>query len=210
MPRILFLALVFCLSTIVVNADPFVITQGSIVNFGPNGFAAFNYNFSGPNFSLLGGSPNIINATAPCALCFAGQSISLGFNTEQLRYHDWSGQLTFNGSTYNLGVQYTPFDGVRGIIFTQTPSVIVPSSNDSVVTLTAPFTMSGNAHLTFSNDPNSPVFSVDFQGSGMATMLLSQFQPGTYLLQRVTYNFAPAAVPEPASVLLLCSRHCWP
>jgi hypothetical protein len=72
--------------------------------------------------------------------------------------------------------------------------------------LTTPFDMVGTIHVHPLDDPGSVIFSTEIRGSGIATLTLRR--PGGnpqagFEIDTARYDFSPAAVPEPATVILL-------
>ncbi|HEV2764688.1 MAG TPA: PEP-CTERM sorting domain-containing protein, partial [Pyrinomonadaceae bacterium] len=90
----------------------------------------------------------------------------------------------------------------------------VPDESAALFTLTTPFTLT--ATLQGCTDPFAPanfcnpadiVFdNANFVGQGIATVTMTSFDGGAgrlYGIQSIRYDFAPAAVPEPATIALL-------
>ena len=162
------------------NADPIVITSGTITITGS--FDGPEFNITGQNFSFVGGSSQGSSTPQHCLPCVSGSSINVnGF---------------FAGSSFS--------PGTTGSLTLSGPTLIVPNSTQDV-TLTSPFTLS--AHLSFCPSDcmfQPPTFSVDLIGSGTALLNLHFIgmiggRP-TFQFESVTYNFE---TPEPMSILLL-------
>ena len=177
-----------------INADPIVVTTGSLTL--PGFFSAATYSFSGENFNLTGSGAEP-GATGPqfCFPCASGDTINVNssFSGSSLGF----GSATINGMTFSSLV----FLGQ--IQFSGNP-LIVPVAMSNV-TLTAPFTFFGT--LSGCQAPCSEqniVFTTELTGSGLAFIEL-RFFPESNLFQheRTTYVFGPTEIPEPMSLLLL-------
>jgi len=80
-----------------------------------------------------------------------------------------------------------------------------PFSTDQM-TLTMPFNMVGTIVVHPLDDPGSVIFSTEIIGSGIATLTLRRpggNQQAGFAIDTARYDFSPAAVPEPATVILL-------
>lgn len=176
-------ALLLCVTALTpatANADPIVITSGTITITGS--FDGPEFNITGENFSFIGGSSLGSSTPQHCLPCASGSSINVnGF---------------FAGSSF----------GTRtiGSITLSGPTLIVPVSTQDI-TLVSPFTLSGNLKFCPSDCMfQPPVFSVDLIGSGTAFLNLRFIgmiggRP-TFQFDSVTYNFE---TPEPMSIVLL-------
>ncbi|HEY0100952.1 MAG TPA: PEP-CTERM sorting domain-containing protein, partial [Pyrinomonadaceae bacterium] len=78
-----------------------------------------------------------------------------------------------------------------------------------LVTITVPFTMTGSLALSLVPERPPALFTTTLSGQGTATLLLSSYFTESHGwlhdFQGVTFNFAPAApaaVPEPATLIL--------
>jgi hypothetical protein len=192
MPRTLALAL--CAACLLLaaapsaraEAIPITITGGSIVT--PPAHSNLSVNVSAPGFSF-----GAVNTSAPtpqaCFQCRPGDPIS-GVS---------GGASVFSGLTYN-GMTYTFADSTIGSFFTITlPRLTVPADFSPVLST---FSASGSVGVS-PRDGRAPL---NFVLTGVGTVQFS-FQPNpdgtSSTLQSVSYNFAPAAVPEPATRVLL-------
>ena len=178
------LLVVTALTPTTANADPIVITSGTITITGF--FDGPEFDIHGENFSFVGGSSQGSSTPQHCLPCTSGSSINVnGF---------------FSGTSFGLAT--------IGELTLSGPTLIVPNSTQDV-TLTSPFDLS--AHLEFcpSNCMSQPpTFSVDLIGSGTAILNLHFIgmlggHP-TFQFDTVTYTFeTPEPTPEPMSILLL-------
>ncbi|MGZ8842462.1 MAG: PEP-CTERM sorting domain-containing protein [Pyrinomonadaceae bacterium] len=69
-----------------------------------------------------------------------------------------------------------------------------------------PFDMVGTINVHPLDDPGSVIFSTEITGSGIATLTLRRpggNQQAGFAIDTARYDFSPAAVPEPATVILL-------
>jgi hypothetical protein len=85
------------------------------------------------------------------------------------------------------------------------PIITVPTTGEEFMTLTAPFTATGE--LRGDNVVQTPAFSVQFVGAGLVTLDLrrnpNQTIPGGYIVQNFRYGFQP--IPEPTTLVLLAT-----
>jgi hypothetical protein len=184
----LFLPLIFLCCAASAHADPIsiVITGGSAHT--PPGIGNFTVNLTGAGFSFSaqnGSGPK----QQPCGPCAPGQSFP---TTIQFFVPDIP-QLTYNG------VSYGPGNGVvtsSGFVITL-PPLTIPTEPS---TITSPFNFSGAVSVT-PLDGSSPI-SFNLTGSGIATLTFLPNGVGGSALT-ASFAFAPAAVPEPATLLLL-------
>ena len=186
-----------------IHAEPMVVTSGFLSVTGL--VAGPVYSFVGTNFAANGGNGEFGN-TGPANSCFPCVSGNV-INVNSLFVGSSLGQgtVTINGSTFNNIFIAGQF-GLGG------SPVVVPVSSLSIVTLTTPFTFAGTmigcleTHLLC----QTPVFSTQLIGSGVATIQLEQFLDASggslFFFRNVTYTFdSSAAIPEPTSILLLIS-----
>lgn len=199
-PALLVLAFM-CLS-FEARADSVIVNDGYLsapgVGRGPTfsfgnpgqGVAVSNLGFRGDGGSL-----------SPCFPCRAGQLTSISANFAG-GFGLGQGAATVGGINYSQ-VFYT------GVVSLTAPLVAVPFDTSPLITVEAPFTLSGfiDGYATSARD-TPPIFSMTLSGQGIATMILrSYFVEGfgqLYEFQSVTYNFSPTTpTPEPATLLLL-------
>lgn len=199
-----FLLFIFFILPEETRADNLVINSGSVILTGvgdPHG----PFSFAGRGFAVSGALGEGRVDPAFCSPCAAGSILSLSsyFAGEQsLR----PGAATINGVTYNR-LYYA------GVLRFEGLPVTVPFDDSPIITITAPFTLSGFLNGCTQNQVNgcpddAVVFSTMLSGQGIATLNLSSFFDPSfgrlYNFQSITYNFQPAApVPEPTTLLLL-------
>ena len=182
-----------------VNADPIVITSGSLTVIGLSGSPT--YSISGQNFSATsfgGDSGNTPN----CGPCLAGSTTSL--SSFLVGTSLGTGNATVNGTTFtNIGFLGT---------FNIGASVVLPQGTTNI-TVMVPFNFIGDIRGCLPNNLvcTTEVFSTtQLVGQGIATALFtfsgfSQSGDTLYFFNSVTYEFQPAAVPEPMTVMLFAS-----
>jgi hypothetical protein len=195
-----------CLTSTVVRADPFVITSGYISNSGSSIVVSEGaYNFAGAGIQVIGGGTemghlNVYNC-APCSPAFAAAHHvnASGF------FVRGGGFVTINGTTYPP-VHFTGTLNVTG------PELVFPNSLPAftIYTVTVPFemtgTLGGDTVAPVPGGPPNIVFDVTLTGRGLATFQFFVGDSGittTYTLMNARYNFQPAPVPEPATLLLM-------
>ena len=196
--RFSLLALLLTFSSSVTRADPIVIASGSV---SVSGIAIGSpiYNFSGTNFSVMALGSEHGNIGPTCIQCVSGDVIS----TSSV-FGDAGGTVTINGMTFNdvFTVGLLRFTG---------PDVIIPITDSTTLTLTAPFTFSGPMEGCL--EPifrcRIVVFSTQLSGSGLATIQLDEIIDPQgrrfFKFRNVTYTFTDTTVPEPSSILFLTS-----
>jgi hypothetical protein len=198
---VLFTALIF--TSIEVFADPVVINTGSLSFVGEGLFAHGQFAFGGNGLSLQG----FINeaVTPGCYGCVPGTAVNLDTSLYELNF----GPATVGSESFPR-LWYT-----GKMVLTIGTVMLPPLEPGSFVSFSVPFAM--NAFMDgCKNNPflygclDAPVFSTQIVGQGLATVELYHYynpQMGDfYDIRGITYNFRdPAAVPEPASVLLLMS-----
>jgi hypothetical protein len=186
------------------NAEPVTITSG-FVSVTSNIRDTLSFNFSGNGLSANGFDLHapVAQYMSPClsspALCQPGDLIFPN-SLIQLSAETGSGSsVTFNGTT--VLVSWAAQDSF--LQFTGS-GVVIPSGMDQI-TLTMPFDMVGTLQVHPLDDPGSVIFSTIINGSGIATLTL-QRPPGNpvgFVITAARYDFNPAAVPEPATMVLL-------
>lgn len=186
------------------KAEPVTITSGSLsVTSTVRDTLAFN--FSGTGLSAWGINPHapVQQNLSPClssaSRCQPGDLIV----PNALIYLSAEGPsfVTFNGTT--VQVSWASQDSF--LQFTG-PGVVIPSSAaETQLTLTMPFDMTGTINVHDVNDPGPVIFSTTINGSGIATLFLRRpaGDPVGFAVTEARYAFTPAAVPEPATMILL-------
>ena len=199
LPLLLFFAIFFLAPE--ARAEHVVITSGSAGHGNPLAdFPGHGFSFAGAGFSASGGDEKLGGPLSlSCYPCAPGATLSFGVTLSRYTT-SYPGAATYNGTNYTN----VWFNGTH-LNFVVEP-VVIPLDGSASFSLTAAFTLSGN--LTGYPFPsNTPIFSMTLSGQGIATLTLQRRDlPGgpDYILQRVSYNFQPAAaVPEPATLLLL-------
>lgn len=192
------LLMIVALTPATATADPIVITSGTLSVTGLGGGPQFN--LIGLNFAANGGGEQ--GSSTPqmlCRPCVSGAAITVG--------GFFGGSSVFHSATLN-GTFY-PNIGLGGVLILSGPPIIVPNSTSNL-TLTSPFSFSGQLLLCASNCGSSqpPTFTVDLIGGGIATVNLQIFFLANgnpiFQFQSVTYDFqTPEPTPEPMSILLL-------
>ena len=191
-------AFVMLVITPSVQADPIVITSGSLTVVGLSGSPT--YSISGTNFqvtSVGGDSGNTPN----CFPCLPGQTVSassflvgssLGHGPAVINGMSFA-ELFYSG-TFNLGA-----------------SVTLPVGGTTDITLTTPFSFAGSIRGCDGSSQvcGNEVFSLtQLVGQGIATVQFTfgvhgQTGQPLYFFRSVTYTFQNAEVPEPMTIVLL-------
>jgi hypothetical protein len=186
------------------NAEPVTISSG-FVSVTSNIRDTLSFNFSGDGLSANGFNLHaaVPQYMSPClsspSLCQPGDLIFPN-SLIQLSAEPGSGSsVTFNGTT--VLVSWAAQDSF--LQFTGS-GVVIPSGADQI-TLTMPFDMVGTIQVHPLDDPGSVIFSTEINGSGIATLTLRRpgGNPAGFAIDTARYDFSPAAVPEPATVILL-------
>lgn len=188
---------VVCLLSASARADEVVIT-GGIVTYTVN---LHTFDLRGQGFRASGFGDF---GHTPCFPCRPGDTFSIANNfVGESSLH--SGPAIVNGVSF-AQLFYT------GSINLNSGSLIMPHYDSSIIVLNIPFTLSGNLNgfvgNPFIGDPGPAVFTSSLSGHGFATLELTSIatrQGRFYWFRNLTYTFRPAdaAVPEPATVLLL-------
>ncbi len=179
------------------QADPLVITGG---NFGGTTQGidrpwAFNIS-AGANFQLI-----VLGERFSPAAGFnlqPGTSLTIQGSTG-------SGELTRGTLTID-GASYTNLHVDPSLLFSPTTLIIPEIAPGATVTFNVPFSMTGSVRLTNSTETFPRYMGqtfFEFVGSGIGTFSLTRGSTGIFI-SRVSYRFDdPAAVPEPATLVLL-------
>jgi hypothetical protein len=186
------------------KAEPVRITNG-FVSVTSTVRDTLSFNFSGNGLSVNGFDlhASVPQYMSPCllsaSLCQPGDLI---FPTAQIQLSSEPGSgssVTFNGRSvlvsWGSNDSFLQFTG---------PGVVIPSSTDQM-TLTMPFDMVGTIQVHSLDDPGPVIFSTEINGSGIATLTLQRpaGNPAGFAITAARYDFSPAAIPEPATVILL-------
>ena len=186
-------------SAFTAHADSFVITGGSATAGTPVA-GSMQWSVTAPGFSAGAHTYSSSTFLSPYAV-YPGGLVALSVRDGALNYTDFlGGGFTINGVSYGIANF-----GVFGVFFT-TPEVMAPLTG-SLITLTAPFTFSAQLHSGRWENIEIPRVTANMTGSGIATVNMVLNGYGYYQRQGpATYTFTnPQPIPEPASVLLLCS-----
>ena len=193
-------AFVILVITPSVQADPIVITSGSITVTGLVGVP--HSILMGDNFSLTAAGLDSGN-TPNCGPCFGG--VPTRTSSFFVGSAIGVGTATINGMTFtNVGF--------RGTFNLGAPDAVLPANGTSDVTLMIPFGFAGTVEgcLPSGLICTTQVFStVELVGQGIAIARFNFIGTvnGTsiYFFRDISYNFQTAEVPEPLSVILLGS-----
>ncbi len=183
------------------RAEHVVITSGSLSHRNPvlNSFPGYSFNFAGANISASGSDERLGpgGSAMSCLPCAPGQTFAT--SSHITRFSTTFNTATYNGTTYtNVWYNGSSFDFI-------VEPVVIPFDAPNAFTLTSAFTFNGI--LTGSVPPfAAPIFSMTVSGQGIATLSFALINLNGnigYGLTNIRYEFQPAAVPEPATLLLL-------
>ncbi|HYG82019.1 MAG TPA: PEP-CTERM sorting domain-containing protein [Pyrinomonadaceae bacterium] len=179
------------------RADSLTITGGTLSQV-PGGTP--QYSFVGQDFSASAHGGGFGSHMVRCGTCEVGSVVNV-----RVSFAGWDlggGPASINGVTYSSL-------SFRGSIEFVSAGIVTPPFDPaySFIRVTAPFTMSGTFRAydgvpDISPFPLTPIFSSAVSGQGMATFQLAR-EGSFYAFHSVTFNFQPAPVPEPATLLLL-------
>lgn len=193
---LLLLLLTCALCVTEARADPFVITGGS-ASFDPNTGGPFS--ISGNGLTLNAGVATGLNSGQ-----FFTQGQAATLHSFNLGSDILSGSAVVNGVSYSQVFLQQGFVEFNSLI----PSVDGPLGS---FTVTVPFTFTASLQGCLTSQlagpcaPNNVVFDTLLTGQGFATVQMFGFEllnGRHFQIGGVTYNFSPAAVPEPATLLL--------
>jgi hypothetical protein len=198
---VIFIVLVFTSAEIF--ADPVVINTGSISFLGNgSGLIQGQFSFAGNGLSLAGGLSE--GNTPGCIWCSPGTALNLDSYLSDFRV-----------GTGTVGNDNFARLFLTGRMVLTSGMVILPLPDaGSIVSFTVPFTLNafleGCEQSTVPSPCANTLFSTQLAGQGLAAVELYHYYNPVmgdyYNLRGITYNFHdPAAVPEPASILLLLS-----
>jgi hypothetical protein len=196
-PRLLpaLLLTVLFLST-EVRADPIIITSGSVTR--PD---TWNFSLMGQNFAASGRTERTFQETFSIT---RGQWHLLFHPGETVRTNAFSQDFYGGGTTMLNGVTYTNvYYGGGGRLQFDTAPYLIPLTNAAMTTVQVPFTFSGRLVGLTAPQTGSILFDVTLSGQGIATVQFLAAIDGMYRVGNIAYDFQPAAVPEPATLLLL-------
>jgi hypothetical protein len=194
------------------RADTVVITSGSYFADSPFRTDAPRYiswgaNLQGDGFAARAGEVDGARrqvSTTCASPCGPGSTFSLNIN-ENLSTGFPSGSLLVGGQLYAPG-RFTNTSLLFATNSVTIPADAPPDPNGRF-TLTTTFTMTGTlsfSALDLNTATYTEVFSGPVSGSGVAVfeMYYGRFSQ-QFHVGRVTLNFQPAGVPEPATIALL-------
>jgi hypothetical protein len=201
------IAIAGCLSIVVpVNADPILITSGSLVYTGPPG-GPVSVHLSGAGFTFSGTSAPLSISLGPYESCLV--PACLPGTTLDLRTYGTGPTYSSTTATYQ-GQTYGGLGGMVSVadIYTDwTGSLLIPEGFTGG-TLTAPFAFSG--YFQYTDDNFITMNRVGLFGSGTATVTFGRYRPDLHptalVTEAVRFDFADvAATPEPASMVLVAT-----
>lgn len=183
------------------RADSFVIQLG-VMTFDPGDPPTFF--LAGHDFALFGQDASVVAAGAQSCVtgCAPGTPVELGavLGGALLDFHLGVGIGTIRGMTFGDDEPIV----LRGTMTFESSSVVVPADAGDLIQLTAPFTFRGRIAGFLEPPMSDLLFEHDFSGRGRATMDLDRFEgSGPYVFSEMSYEFTPAVVPEPATLVLL-------
>jgi PEP-CTERM motif len=178
------------------RADSILVRDGGL-SFDTNGPVL--YGLTGEGLAIVGRFPAFATPL-PCSPmpCAIGSPVNLGLV--------FGGQLTgfdlglFFGDVLGTTYEFSEDNLLRGTFEFLTPDIVVPDTGEFFLTVTSPFTFSGQA-AGFKGSSSVPLFNLNLRGQGRASMLLVGEQ-GSYDFRALSYVFTPAVVPEPATLIL--------
>jgi PEP-CTERM motif len=184
------------------HADPLIITSGFLTRSPAQ--VSPTYSFVGQDFNVSGQGNGSGGHSLNCGTCQVGSTANITVTYAGMALG--SGPATINGISYS-NLFYT------GTIQFSSSGIIGPplDPTSSIITITSPFTMSGDfsGYLADPNisGPQTPIFSTLLSGQGIAMIqLVGSGMPGNpRSVYSVTYYFQADPIPEPATLLLLGS-----
>lgn len=194
----LLMLLAFLLVPATVRADDVVLTGGYVQIDGSGGsFGSVSYAFTGAGLSTSGSGERPRSSTG----CFNYAPCAAGSSTVRPNSSPSPADFLLTSATVN-GVTYSSVLNSGRFNFTGA-ALAIPAGDAPIIILETPFTMEGTLGLRVVGDPiSSPIFSFTISGQGIARITLA-LTPNGYAVQTVRYDFQPATVPEPATLILL-------
>jgi PEP-CTERM motif len=186
------------------RADAVTVTGGFLSHPGVPFTSRMLYTFEGEGLSISGNGEGAFISTR-CGNCPAGSVLSPAAT--------FSGDLTLGSGPATVGGVAYPQMYYTGTLHFASGLLVLPADSPDSVTFNVPFTMSGFMDGYLRNPfvySEPPLFSWTLSGQGFASVQMRNVlatingQTGHYyILQNITFNFQPAAVPEPATLVLL-------
>jgi len=201
LPALLLFAVLF-LST-EVRADSVVVTGGSFA-LAPDAGGGWRFSLAGLNLAASGiTSPPFQNSNGTNGRSWFFRPGDTVRTSAYISDFHGSHSPTITGITYT-NIHY----GGGGRLAFATAPYLIPLTEAAMLTVQVPATFSGQLIGLDGSPPNgTPVFSVMLSGQGIATLQLRAsldfFGNRVYEVRAVAFDFQPAAVPEPATLLLL-------